>query len=391
MAVDPICGMQVNEKTGERLTLEGKIYYFCNPNCRKKFQAEHNIPETCGDSCAPAAARRWYANKVLVIALLLAGLCGLAYVIPVLVPFREALVAYARQIGWAVALGLVLGGIIDYFVPRSYISAILSRPGTRTIFSAVGLGFLLSACSHGILALAIQLYKKGASPAAVVAFLLASPWANMAMTIMLLGFFGLKALYIIGVALVIAVTTGLIFQFLGEKGWIETNPHAEAVAHDFSVLADLRQRLREAVINAQTVSRALRGIGEGTLALSNMVLWWILIGMGLASAASAYIPAHVFHTYMGPSVTGLLVTLALATVIEVCSEGSSPLAFGIYQQTGALGNSFVFLMAGVVTDYTEIGLLWQNVGRKTALWLPVITVPQVLFWGILANNLFGHR
>ena len=50
-----------------------------------------------------------------------------------------------------------------------------------------------------------------------------------------------------------------------------------------------------------------------------------------------------------------------------------------------LENPFVFLMAGVVTDYTEIGLLWTNIGRKTALLLPVVAVPQVLFFGFLYN------
>lgn len=91
---------------------------------------------------------------------------------------------------------------------------------------------------------------------------------------------------------------------------------------------------------------------------------------------------------MGPTLLGLFVTLALATIIEVCSEGSSPLAFEIYRQTHALGNSFVFLMAGVVTDYTEIGLLWANVGRRTAMWLPVISLPQVVAIGYLANIIF---
>ncbi len=61
------------------------------------------------------------------------------------------------------------------------------------------------------------------------------------------------------------------------------------------------------------------------------------------------------------------------------------MAFEIYRQTGALGNSFVFLMAGVATDYTEIGLLWTNVGRRTAMWLPIVTVPQIVVIGYLAN------
>lgn len=78
-------------------------------------------------------------------------------------------------------------------------------------------------------------------------------------------------------------------------------------------------------------------------------------------------------------------TLAFATIIEVCSEGSSPIAFEIYTKVGVLGNPFVFLMAGVITDYTEIGLIWSNIGKKTAIWLPIITVPLVLLIGWLFN------
>jgi uncharacterized membrane protein YraQ (UPF0718 family) len=89
--------------------------------------------------------------------------------------------------------------------------------------------------------------------------------------------------------------------------------------------------------------------------------------------------------YMGPDLTGILVTLLIATVIEVCSEGTSPIAFEIFNKVGALGNPFVFLMAGVATDYTEIGLIWSNIGRRAAIWLPVVTVPQVVIAGLLLN------
>ena len=91
---------------------------------------------------------------------------------------------------------------------------------------------------------------------------------------------------------------------------------------------------------------------------------------------------------MGPTILGMGITLGVATILEVCSEGMAPLAFEIFRQTGTLGNSFVFLMAGVVTDYTEIGLLWHNVGKKTATWLPIVTVPQVIVFALVANILF---
>jgi uncharacterized membrane protein YraQ (UPF0718 family) len=296
---------------------------------------------------------------------------------------------YVRKIWWAILLGLLLGGAIDHFVPREYISHILAKPKKRTIFYSVILGFFMSACSHGILALSIELHKKGASNPSVVSFLLASPWANLPLTIMLAGFFGLiKALYIIISALIIAITTGFIYQLLEAKGLIELNKNITDTAKEFSIIADIKKRTGSYRLNPGQIIKDIKGITQGLVMLADMVLWWILIGVGLASFAAAYVPQEVFQNYMGPTIFGMMVTLLFATILEVCSEGTSPLAFEIYRQTGALGTPFVFLMAGVVTDYTEIGLLWANVGKKVALWLPIIAIPQVIVLGILANIIF---
>lgn len=247
----------------------------------------------------------------------------------------------------------------------------------------------MSACSHGILAIAIELYKKGASTSSVIAFLLASPWANLPITILLFGFFGLKAAYIVVSALIIAITTGIIYQTLERKGLVECDKCAlgedKPILTDFFIIKDIKKRWKNYQFNMKNNVDALKGVMKGSWSLSKMVLWWLLIGMLMAAFARAYIPQHLFMEYMGPTFLGLIVTLFFATIIEVCSEGSSPLAFEIFNQTGAFGNSFTFLMAGVATDYTEIGLIWSNIGKKAALWLPVITVPQILLLGYLFN------
>jgi len=50
MAIDPICGMEVDEKKALSAEHEGKTYYFCSPGCRDKFLAEKGLiappPET---------------------------------------------------------------------------------------------------------------------------------------------------------------------------------------------------------------------------------------------------------------------------------------------------------------------------------------------------------
>jgi hypothetical protein len=326
-----------------------------------------------------------FNNKLLVTSFLVAALLLISVFLPALKPFQKNFLNYVRNIWWAVALGLLLGGVIEQYIPREYISKVLSRKKPTTILNAVLLGFLMSACSHGILALSIQLHKKGASNPAVVSFLLASPWANFTLTVMLVGFFGFKGILIIISAVIIAINTGFIFMLLEKNGLIEKNKNIVEVADDFSIVKNWLSRVRDYKFSLKNIVNDFKGVVNGAISLSNMVLWWIILGIFIASLAGAYIPTHFFHRFMGPTIFGLLVTLGLATIVEVCSEGSSPLAFEIYRQTGALGNSFTFLMAGVVTDYTEIGLLWHNVGRRTALWLPVVAVPQVIVLGYLMN------
>ena len=85
-------------------------------------------------------------------------------------------------------------------------------------------------------------------------------------------------------------------------------------------------------------------------------------------------------------VSGLFLTLLAATLIEVCSEGSTPIAADLFNRAGAPGNAFTFLMAGAATDYTEIMAVKDTTRSwKIALFLPLVTVPQVLFIGWLMN------
>ncbi len=390
MKKDPICGMNVDEKKAYRLmTQNAEAIYFCSQHCLEKFAKQENINlKEIAISCYPKEAG-WYLNKTVWVAGVLLALGGLSYYFPILIPFRNTLLMYVHTIWWAILLGLILGGIIDHFVPREYISHVLARPSKRTILHAVTLGFFMSACNHGILALSMELYKKGASTSSVIAFLLASPWANFSLSLMLFGLFGLlKTIYIILGAVVIAIVTGLIYQILEREKWVEKNEGSLAFNENYSILSDFKIRYQNYHLTRQQILDDLKGVYKGMISLGNMVLWWTFLGIGLASFFGAYVPEKFFHQYMGPTVRGMMVTLFVATVLEVCSDGMSPLAFELYRQTKALGNSFVFLMSGVVTDYTEIGLIWQNIGKKAAIWLPIITVPQVIVLGVIANLIF---
>jgi YHS domain-containing protein len=41
MAIDPVCGMQVDEKTARhRSEHDGRTYYFCAPGCKREFDRD---------------------------------------------------------------------------------------------------------------------------------------------------------------------------------------------------------------------------------------------------------------------------------------------------------------------------------------------------------------
>lgn len=388
---DPICGMKGNIKA------HGK--WFCSERCVRKYEQQQGIKK--GLYCPECArvhihgrggSRPWYKERLYQVLIVLVVLFAinpilLSLGISALQNFWIAFYEYLLLIWWAIILGFVIGGIIDYLIPSAYISKFLSKPEKRTIGWSVLLGFLMSACSHGILAISMEFYRKGASVPAVIAFLLASPWANLPITILLFSFFGINALLIIVSAIIIAIITGLIYQGLDRKGWVERSRHTAHVSADFSVKSDMKMRwirFRSSNESGKT-AKALKGVGEGAWALTKMIMWWILLGMVIASAARTFINHEVFISFLGPTLIGLGITLIIATVIEVCSEGSAPFAFEIFRQTGALGNSFTFLMAGVATDLTEVGMVSSNIGRRAAIWLPIITVPQILLMGYIFN------
>ncbi len=46
MAIDPVCKMEVDEKTAKFTEHKGETYYFCAPGCKKAF--EENSKEYVG-------------------------------------------------------------------------------------------------------------------------------------------------------------------------------------------------------------------------------------------------------------------------------------------------------------------------------------------------------
>ncbi len=285
---------------------------------------------------------------------------------------------------WGVVVGIVFIGLLSR-VPRELVMSVLgTRNGLRGILRATMAGVLLDLCSHGILMVGAKLYERGASLGQVMAFLIASPWNSFSLTLILWSLIGFKwTMTFLVLSMVIGIISGVIFDALVTKGVLPDNPNRHEPVADFKVWPEFKKLLAGISFKPEAVGRML---WEGAIE-SKMVLRWMLLGVILAALIRAVIPAEVFQVYFGVTGVGLLLTLLFATVLEVCSEGSAPIAADILTRAGAVGNSFAFMMTGVSTDYTEILVLRQvTKSWKIALFLPLVTVPQVILVAIFLNQ-----
>lgn len=284
---------------------------------------------------------------------------------------------------WGILLGIAAVAVIGR-LPRELVAAVLGRGGSVSgLFRAVGAGVLLDLCNHGILMVGMSLYQRGASLGQTLAFLIASPWNSLSLTLILAALIGWKWMFLfILLSMVVAVITGWIADRLVDAGKIPSNPNAVALPTGYRIGPAISGVLRTLKPGRKNYLRLAR---EG-ISGSQMVLRWILFGFVLTGIIRAFVPEASFQQYFGPTIAGLFLTLLATTIMEVCSEGSSPIAADLLTRAHAPGNAFVFLMAGAATDYTEILSLRQTTRSwKATLALPLISTPQVLLLGWLIH------
>ena len=343
----------------------------------------HHHEETAGDCCAPKKSFDWLLWVSL--ALLIAGLAGhfIGGGPRWWHEFSHASFEFLGKAWWGLLTGIIAVGVIGR-IPRELISGLLGKGGTITgIVRAVFAGTLLDLCNHGVLMIGSQLYRKGASLGQTMAFLISSPWNSLSVTLILAALIGWKwMLVFIAGSMVIGILTGWIADLLVKAGRLPANPNHIDLPEHFRFGAAFKEAGRAIKPTPSNIKRmVVEGFREST-----MILRWIFFGIVVAGAIRAFVPDALFSQYFGPTLLGLGLTLAATTIIEVCSEGSSPVAADLLTRAAAPGNAFTFLMAGAATDYTEMLVLRETTKSwKATLALPLIATPQILLIGWLLN------
>jgi uncharacterized membrane protein YraQ (UPF0718 family) len=178
---------------------------------------------------------------------------------------------------WGLLMAVVFVGLLER-IPRDLVISALGQGGTfKGIVRATAAGVLLDLCSHGILMVGTKLYERGASLGQLMAFLIASPWNSLSLTIILVALIGWGwTLAFVGLSMVIGIVTGLIFDRLVAAQKLPANPHQTNSSRQINSSPITRQ-LISLIKQADFSPKAIVYLLRDGLRDSRMVFRWLFL------------------------------------------------------------------------------------------------------------------
>lgn len=277
-------------------------------------------------------------------------------------------------------LGFLFAGLLKTFVPSEVILRYVGRGNIRSILTATVIGIPLPLCSCGVIPTGIALYQQGASRAATLAFLVATPATTVTAIVITLALLGWKftVAYVIA-AFVVAIVTGLLaLLFLKEKSqppsFDDPGCSSEAGSNPAECGCEVtvagRQGLRERIESA---------FRYGFVEMVEDIGLWIIVGLLAAAIISALVPAEYIGEYMGNSLIALLIMAVVAVPIYICSTASVPFVAALIIAGMNPAAGLVFLILGPATNLSTILVVGKSMGRSTlTLYLASILVVSIV-------------
>jgi uncharacterized protein len=241
--------------------------------------------------------------------------------------------------------GVALSAVIAVYVPRSFWARALPRHPALAVPVASCAGVVLPGCECGSVPIAGSLIRRGVTPAAALAFLLAAPAGNPIVLTATAVAFPKNPEMVVARAvasLVVATVMGWLWLRLGKAEWIRL-PHRP----DLDGLSKV-QAFWAAVRHDVTHAGG-----------------FLVLGAMAAATINVIVPERWLLTLAHNPVLAVLAMALLAVLLSLCSEADAFVAASLSQFS--LTSRLVFLVVGPMVDLKLISMQAGVFGRRFAL------------------------
>ncbi len=246
-------------------------------------------------------------------------------------------------------LGFLMAGLLHVFVPANFFERHLSKENFKSVLLAGLIGIPLPLCSCGVIPTAISLRKDGASRGATVAFMISTPQ--------------------IGVDSIIATYSmmGLPFAIVRPLVALLTSIAGGAVTTWFSKDEIVVRQNNCCEVKSKTKNKFVELLRYSFIDLVQNIGKWLVIGLIIGTLITVLIPDSFFANLNLPSIVTMLIVLAVAVPMYVCSTGSIPIAAALIMKGLSPGAALVLLIAGPGVSVASLLVVGKSLGKKQLL------------------------
>ncbi len=260
-------------------------------------------------------------------------------------------------------LGFFVAGVLNAFVPVSFIETHLGKRGLWQIVKASLLGVPIPLCSCSVIPVTASLRRHGATKGATISFLTSTPQTGVDSIAATWGLLGpLFAVF----RTLIAFVTGVICGATVETFTPPASDDAESGCrddHDSSCHP------------AGGVSRWKQVFTYGFGSLPRDIGRALLVGILVSGLLGALVPEDFFTRWLSSEWLSMLAVLGLGIPLYVCSTGSIPIALAMIGMGLSPGAALVFLISGPATNAATIATVLKTMGRQAvAVYLSTLAV-----------------
>jgi uncharacterized membrane protein YraQ (UPF0718 family) len=282
---------------------------------------------------------------------------------PALATWTTVFVSVLTQAMPFLVFGVVLSAVIAVFVPASFFARALPRHPVVAVPVASAAGVVLPGCECASVPVAGALIRRGVTPAAALAFLLASPAINPIVLVSTAVAFPGKPQMVVarGVAsIVTASLMGWLWQLFGRADWIRLprRAHLDGLGRWPAFWASVRHDVMHAG-------------------------GFLVIGAAAAAVINVAVPPRWIQAVADTPALSVLGMAALAVLLSICSEADAFVAASLSQFS--LTARLAFLVVGPMIDLKLFAMQAGIFGRRFA----VRFAPATFVLAILVSLVVG--
>lgn len=269
-----------------------------------------------------------------------------------------------------IMLGSLLGGMIEVFLSRERVTALLPKQKTLAIFVAALLGLIIPVCECAIIPVTRRLLRKGVPFGVALAYLLAGPIVNpLVAASTVVAYFGDWSVMItrllcgFGIAVIVAL---LMDEFFPGKSALRAE-EARATDHDAAPGGCGHDHSADETERKPLGKRLLHGV-EHAADDFLYVSQFLIVGAFIAAMCQVVVDRE---TLVGladspPLAIGLMMMLAVA--LNLCSEADAFVAAS-FRSVMPIAAQMGFMVLGPMLDLKLIAMYLSFVRRRALLLL----------------------